>query len=265
MRRSVLASVLEVVERNSRLRDRLALFEIGPQFLPVEGQTLPDEAGRRGDLPDRAAPAASLGPAGDGCDGFLRPEGCDRRPARWAAYHRMCIYEPAESYTFHPGKSARDPPGRAPDRRLRRAAPAGQGALRLRPGLRRPDGSPAPVLAADLDLAALLAAVPAAYEIGAVPTYPPVLEDIAVIVDEDLPAGQVEAAIRQAGGKLLAGVRLFDIFRGEQIGAGKKSLAYSLTYQAPDRTLTDAEAAQVRNRIIRQVEKDLGAKLRSSA
>ena len=58
-------------------------------------------------------------------------------------------------------------------------------------------------------------------------------------------------------------MRLFDIFRGEQTGANKVSLAYRLTYQAPDRTLTDAEAAQVRNRIVRAVEKDLGAKLRS--
>ena len=57
--------------------------------------------------------------------------------------------------------------------------------------------------------------------------FPPVLEDIAVIVDEALPADRVEALIRQTGGKLLAGVRLFDVFRGEQIGAGKKSLAYA--------------------------------------
>jgi phenylalanyl-tRNA synthetase beta chain len=69
--------------------------------------------------------------------------------------------------------------------------------------------------------------------------------------------------IRQAGGKLLRKVRLFDIFRGEQLGSGKKSLAYSLTYQAPDRTLTDAEAAQVRQKIIRRLEQELGAKLRS--
>ena len=58
-------------------------------------------------------------------------------------------------------------------------------------------------------------------------------------------------------------MRLFDIYRGEQIGAGKKSMAYSLTYQAPDRTLTDAEAAKVRQRIVQALEKELGAKLRS--
>ena len=96
-----------------------------------------------------------------------------------------------------------------------------------------------------------------------VPEFPPMLEDIAVIVDEALPADRVETLIRQTGGKTLADVRLFDIFRGEQIGEGKKSMAYGLTYQAFDRTLTDKDAAQIRNKIIRRLEQELGAKLRS--
>ncbi len=96
-----------------------------------------------------------------------------------------------------------------------------------------------------------------------VPALPPVLEDIAVVVDEAVPAEKVVQAIREAGGKMLTGVTLFDIYRGEQIGAGKKSLAYSLTYQASDRTLTDQEAAQIRQRIIRRLEQELAARLRS--
>ena len=78
-----------------------------------------------------------------------------------------------------------------------------------------------------------------------------------------VPAEQVEAVIRQAGGKTLSDLRLFDVYRGEQIGAGKKSLAYSLTYQSAERTLTDEEVLKIRQRIVRQLEKDLGAKLRS--
>jgi phenylalanyl-tRNA synthetase beta chain len=58
-------------------------------------------------------------------------------------------------------------------------------------------------------------------------------------------------------------IRLFDIYRGAQIGEGNKSLAYSLTYQAADRTLTDQEASQVRNKIVRRLEQELGARLRS--
>ena len=64
------------------------------------------------------------------------------------------------------------------------------------------------------------------------------------------------------GGKMLADARLFDVYRDEKIGAGKKSLAYALTYQAPDRTLTDKEAAKIRNKIVRRLEHEIGAELR---
>jgi phenylalanyl-tRNA synthetase beta chain len=73
----------------------------------------------------------------------------------------------------------------------------------------------------------------------------------------------VESLIRQTGGKLLSEVKLFDVFRSEQIGAGKKSLAYSLTYQASDRTLKDDEIKQMRNKIIKRLEHEVDAKLRS--
>ena len=119
-----------------------------------------------------------------------------------------------------------------------------------------------PVLAADLDLETLLANVSERHPVGVVPEFPPMKEDLAVIVDEGVPAAQVEAAIRAAGGSLLASVTLFDLYRGEQIGAGKKSLAYSLAYQAPDKTLTDAEAAKLRERIVRKLKEDLEAVLR---
>jgi phenylalanyl-tRNA synthetase beta chain len=118
-----------------------------------------------------------------------------------------------------------------------------------------------PVLVADFDLEALRAS-DSGYELTPIPEVPPVLEDIALILNETIPAVQVETLIRQTGGKIVADVRLFDVYRGEQIGAGKKSLAYSLTYQA-EKTLTDKEAAAVRNKIVRRLEKELGVKLRS--
>jgi phenylalanyl-tRNA synthetase beta chain len=62
---------------------------------------------------------------------------------------------------------------------------------------------------------------------------------------------------------LLAGVRLFDVYQGEQVGPGKKSLAYGLTYQADDRTLTDKEVAKLQARIVRSLEEKLGARLRA--
>ncbi len=119
----------------------------------------------------------------------------------------------------------------------------------------------APVLVAEFDLENLRAASPA-YGIVPVSEFPPVYEDIAVIVDESVAAARVEALIRQTGGKTVTDVRLFDVYRDEKIGAGKKSLAYSLTYQS-EKTMTDAEAAAIRNKIVKRLEEEVGAKLRS--
>jgi phenylalanyl-tRNA synthetase beta chain len=85
---------------------------------------------------------------------------------------------------------------------------------------------------------------------------------LALIVDESIPASQVEALIRQTGGKLLTAVSLFDLYRGEQIRKGKKSLAYQLTYQHGERTLTDEEVSKLRERIMKRLEQGLGAQLR---
>ena len=95
------------------------------------------------------------------------------------------------------------------------------------------------------------------------PTTPAVLEDIALIVSADLAAGEVEAVIRQAGGRLLKEVTLFDVYTGDPIPAGKKSLAYSLTYQDEKRTLTDKNAAKIRKKIIGAARHRLKAELRS--
>jgi phenylalanyl-tRNA synthetase beta chain len=118
-----------------------------------------------------------------------------------------------------------------------------------------------PVMVAEFDLAELRSIGPS-YGVVPVSEFPPVYEDIAVIVDESVPAARVEALIKQTGGKTVTDVRLFDVYRGEQIGAGKKSLAYSLTYQS-DKTMTDAEAAAIRNKIVKRLEFEVGAKLRS--
>src|SRR5262249_27428443 len=88
------------------------------------------------------------------------------------------------------------------------------------------------VLAGELDLDAILAAVPSRYAYTPVPRFPAALRDIAVIVDEPVTAERVLAEIRAAGAPLLSEVRLFDLYRGESIAAGKKSLAYALSYQA---------------------------------
>jgi phenylalanyl-tRNA synthetase beta chain len=253
LRHSLLSSLLEVVERNARLRERMGLFEIGPIFLASEEGDLPDELLRlslvlTGPRSEAAWQKADTSPLDfydlkgilEGLFEGLRIEDVHFQPSRYPI--------------FHPGKCARVLLGE------RECGVLGE----LHPLVREHyDLPPTPLLAADLDLDLLLGAIPEGYAVQLVPSFPPTLEDLAVVVDESMPADRVEAVIRLGGGKMLKRARLFDVYTGAQVGAGKKSLAYSLTYQADDRTLTDKDAAQIRQRIIHRLEQDLGAKIRS--
>ena len=100
------------------------------------------------------------------------------------------------------------------------------------------------------------------YDVSDISSFPAVYEDIAVVVDEGVPASEVEEVVRLTGGYLLKDVILFDVYRGEQLGHGKKSLAYSLTFQAPDKTLTDKNVAKLRNKITGALKHKLKATLR---
>ncbi|RME07256.1 MAG: phenylalanine--tRNA ligase subunit beta, partial [Anaerolineae bacterium] len=252
LRRSLLASVLEIVERNARIRERIAVFEINPVFLRVEGQDLPDEQAR--------LVIALTGPRA-----LPDWQGADSTPMDF--YDLKGIVEHALSglhlpeVDFHPAAHPSFHPGKCADVRVAGKAVGVMGELHPLVA-ENYDFPETPVLAADFDLRALIAAVPPLFQVTAIPSQPPILEDIALIVDEDVPAGQVEALIRQTGGERLADVRLFDVYRGEQIGAGKKSLAYSLTYQDPERTLTDKDAAKIRTKIVKRLEREIGAQLR---
>ncbi len=122
-----------------------------------------------------------------------------------------------------------------------------------------------PVLLLDWDLEVLFEAAAdaeAAKQVGSLSPYAPVHEDLALVVDEAMPAVSVERVIREAGKPLVNEVVLFDVYRGAQVGSGKKSLAFSLSYQAPNRSLSDRDVTKLRQRIIRTVERELGAQLR---
>ncbi|MCH7897121.1 MAG: phenylalanine--tRNA ligase subunit beta, partial [candidate division NC10 bacterium] len=94
------------------------------------------------------------------------------------------------------------------------------------------------------------------------PRYPAVFRDMAVVVPERMPAAEVEAAIRRTGGMLLEAVGLFDVYRGEPVPEGQKSLAFSIQYRSADRTLTDEEVATIHEKIVQTVERELGGVLR---
>lgn len=164
-------------------------------------------------------------------------------------------------------------PGRTAELRLasvRRGKETVPGALvahagELHPRACRALGLPERACAVEMDLEPVLDAVEAArvLQVQAVSTFPAAKEDIALVVDESVPAAEVEAVVRQAAGGLAEEVRLFDVFRGPQLGPGRKSLAFSLHLRAADRTLTAEDTAGVRQRVVKRASKAFGAELRA--
>jgi phenylalanyl-tRNA synthetase beta chain len=103
---------------------------------------------------------------------------------------------------------------------------------------------------------------PGRHKFQAIPKFPPVLRDLAVVIDDFITFKQVINLIRKEGGELLKDVSLFDIYVGPQIPKGKKSLAFSLTYRSDKRTLTDEKVNEVHQQIFNRLSSELGAELR---
>ena len=164
------------------------------------------------------------------------------------------VFELGEHETLRPGRTARV--------RIEGTAVGWVGelhpAVAERFGLKGPS-----VIVAELDLDPILARAVDRRPTRPVPVYPPIKEDLAFVLDRSVPVARAREVIEQAGGPMLAGAKLFDEYAGEQVGAGKRSLAFSLTYQAPDRTLTDADARKLRDRIAKALTDELGAVLRA--
>jgi phenylalanyl-tRNA synthetase beta chain len=251
LRRSLVASVLDVLEKNIRLGESISLFEIGSIFEPVKND-LPNE-------PRKLAIAMT---------GLREATAWDVKESETLDFYDLkgrlelalsglrltdVSYAATESTPFlHPGKAA--------EVKVNGQVMGVFGELHPLVKEKYELGD-SPVLVAEFDLELLRKATPT-YGIVPVSEFPPVYEDIAIIVDESVLAEKIEALIRQTGGKTVTNVRLFDVYRDEKIGAGKKSLAYSLTYQA-EKTMTDADAAAIRNKIVKRLEHEVGAKLRS--
>ena len=117
-------------------------------------------------------------------------------------------------------------------------------------------------LVADLDLDAILGKVPERFAYRSVSIFPVVFRDVAVLMDAGTSAAEVLTAISDAGGELIKDVRLFDVYVGEHIPEGKKSLAFALTYQAHDRTLKDKEVEKAHKKIEERLRKDFKAQIR---
>ncbi len=117
-------------------------------------------------------------------------------------------------------------------------------------------------VALDVDAEALIAAR-GERKATELPRYPAVQRDIAVVVDANVPAGEIHRTIKEAGGNSLESLRAFDEYRGDQAGEGRKSIAFTLTFRSPERTLTDAEVEKVLSEIRKRLEKKHGARFRT--
>jgi len=157
----------------------------------------------------------------------------------------------AEYEPWHPGRCARlSVEGRT-------VGYAGE----LHPKVVESLGLPRRTAAMELDFDAL--PVGADRPAPAVSAYPPVLLDVALVVDDSVSAAEVQQALRSGAGELLEDVHLFDVYTGEQLGAGNRSLAFNLRFRAPDRTMAGEEATQARDAAVRAAEARVGARLRA--
>jgi phenylalanyl-tRNA synthetase beta chain len=118
------------------------------------------------------------------------------------------------------------------------------------------------VAAAEIDLDALIDAAPVTGPRPRFSTFPVAKEDLALVVDADVPAAAVHAALVEAS-PLIESVRLFDVYTGDQVPAGKKSLAFALRLRAPERTLTDDDIREAREAAVAAAASAVGATLRT--
>lgn len=134
----------------------------------------------------------------------------------------------------------------------------------LHPRVLKALGLPARTCAMEIDLDAVEAAGTGTVEAPRIATFPVATQDVALVVDAGVPAAEVEAVLREGAGELLESIRLFDVFTGEQLGEGRKSLAYALRFRAADRTLTVEEASAARDAAVALAAERTGAVLRGA-
>ena len=226
LRTSLLPSLVEAVRRNVDAgAEQIALFELARIYLS------------NGELPNERLHVAGVAPGG-----FARVKGVVQ--ALYEVLKAGAQFERADHPLFHPGKTARTSAGIVGE---------------LNPRIL--DGEWG---AFELDLESLFveSREPVAYE--DVITYPAVRQDLAFVVPEQVEAGELVAAAREAAGPQLREVEIFDVYRGEQVGEGKKSIAFSVAFQSPERTLSDEDAAALRRQIADALGERFGAVLRTA-
>jgi len=261
VRRSVIPSLLGLLENNRRHRGEVRLFEIGKGYLPegANERGEPAEVHELGLVFARARKRESASSATPFTSLFRRLQGIVE-DLHVVATVAKPVWERAGDDAppwMHPSQCAVGRPGGC------EVATVTLGVLEpgLRRALRLSGELDSEVVLACLSLDALLKAPTSAPTFRPLPKFPPVKVDVALLVPEAMPASEVAGLIRQSGKNLVADLELFDLFRGEALGPDKKSLAYHVLLQSPDKTLSDKATAKFLQRLERSAER-AGAELR---
>ncbi|NFG60218.1 phenylalanine--tRNA ligase subunit beta [Clostridium botulinum] len=240
MRTTTIPSMMECLGRNySRNNDYVRLFEMAKIYIKNEDETkIPTERN-----------ILTIGMYGD-CD-YLDLKGAVENIVEGLGIKNSKYERESENVSYHPGKTAKLVIGKNVVGTL--------GEVHL--DVTENYGIDVPCFIAELNLDALYESADMDRKYKALPKFPAVTRDIALLVEDSILVQEIEECIRKAGGNLVEKIELFDIYKGKQIPDGKKSIAYAICYRA-DKTLTDKEVNKVHDKILRSLEYKLGATLR---
>ena len=241
MRTTALPSMLDILARNYAYHNKsVRLYELAKIYLPVDGALQPEEP-----------KILVLGAYGDDTD-FFRIKGELEAVFAGLRMKKASYTAVSDNPSYHPGRCAKVTVDGVD------LGYVGQ----IHPLVAQNYDIGTEIYCAEIDFTKLMGLQLPEPTYKPLPKYPTVTRDLSVVCDETIPVAQVEDVITAAAGKLLQSVRLFDIYRGTGIAEGKKSLAFSLSLRADDRTLTDADSEQVMSKVLKDLAEKLGAVLR---
>ena len=253
VRTTLPSSIFDNLARNlARKNDDVALFEVGSVFFPkaLPVTELPDEVIKIAGAITGRRNAQGWNQANDMVD-FYDAKGIIEELLANLRVTRYTV-EAGTHYAMHPGKTALFKKGRDV------IATVGE----VHPAVLSAYGITKPVYIFELDATTVMKYMAKDLKYKALPKYPATSRDLAMLVDVDVNAADIEKAMTKAAGQNLTQITLFDVYTGKQVEEGKKSLAFSLTFQSNDKTLTDAEIDPAIEKIVAKLQKDFNANLR---
>lgn len=253
VRTTLLSSIFDNLARNlARKNDDVALFEVGSVFFPkaLPVTELPDEVVKIAGAITGRRNAQGWNQTNDMVD-FYDAKGIIEELLANLRVTRYTV-EAGTHYAMHPGKTALFKKGRDV------IATVGE----VHPAVLSAYGITKPVYIFELDATIVMKYMAKDLKYKALPKYPATSRDLAMLVDVDVNAADIEKAMTKVAGQNLTQITLFDVYTGKQVEEGKKSLAFSLTFQSNDKTLTDAEIDPAIEKIVAKLQKDFNANLR---